>query len=115
MQVGKTGPGQTYYRRRCAEGDGGSEAVRRLKRKLCRLVFNRLRADYLRRTQTPLVGPGPVSTDLDEVPTWLELVQLTESVRAERAERAERAAPGRSVGEHASTRPADEVPDDTDA
>ena len=42
-------PGRAYYRRRRAEGDSGAKAVRCLKRRLCRVVFNRLRADYVGR------------------------------------------------------------------
>ena len=42
-------PGKAYYRRRRAEGDSGAKAVRCLKRRLCRVVFNRLRADYVGR------------------------------------------------------------------
>lgn len=42
--------GRAYYRRRRAEGDSGAAAVRCLKRRLCRVVFNYLRADYKRRT-----------------------------------------------------------------
>ncbi len=41
--------GRDYYQRRRAEGDSGATAVRCLKRRLCRVVFNRLRADYARR------------------------------------------------------------------
>ena len=37
------------YEGRRAEGDSGATAVRCLKRRLCRVVFNRLRADYARR------------------------------------------------------------------
>ena len=47
--------GRDYYQRRRAEGDSGATALRCLKRRLCRVVFNRLRADYARRTA---VGPG---------------------------------------------------------
>ena len=41
--------GRDYYQRRRAEGDSGAGAVRCLKRRLCRVVFNRLRADYVGR------------------------------------------------------------------
>jgi transposase len=41
--------GRHYYQRRRAAGDSGATAVRCLKRRICRVVFNRLRADYWRR------------------------------------------------------------------
>ena len=44
--------GRDYYQRRRAEGDSGAKALRCLKRRLCRVVFNHLRADYARRLET---------------------------------------------------------------
>jgi transposase len=41
--------GRLYYQRRRAAGDSGATAVRCLKRRLGRVVFNRLRDDYARR------------------------------------------------------------------
>jgi transposase len=38
------GPGRTYYQRRIAEGDSRHRALRSLKRRLARVVFNRLRS-----------------------------------------------------------------------
>lgn len=38
------GPGRTYYQRRIAEGDSRHRALRSLKRRLARVVFNRLKA-----------------------------------------------------------------------
>src|SRR5215208_4821057 len=49
VQVRVDCAGRDYYQRRRAEGDSGATAVRCLKRRLCRIVFNRLRADYARR------------------------------------------------------------------
>ena len=49
--------GRDYYQRRRAEGDSGATAVRCLKRRLCRVVFNRLRADYARRPRLDTGGP----------------------------------------------------------
>jgi transposase len=49
VQVRLDCAGRDYYRRRRAEGDSGATALRCLKRRLCRVVFNRLRADYARR------------------------------------------------------------------
>ena len=39
-------PGQRYYRRRRAEGDSTKEAIRCLKRRLSRVVYNRLNTDH---------------------------------------------------------------------
>lgn len=45
-------PGREYYRRRRAQGDSGPAALRSQKRHICKVVFNRLRDDYQRRTGT---------------------------------------------------------------
>ena len=52
--------GRIYYQRRRAEGDSGASAVRCLKRRLCRVVFNRLSADYARRAGQDTGGCGVV-------------------------------------------------------
>src|SRR5262249_26519854 len=45
-QIGMTdSAGQTYYRKRRADGKSPNEALRCLKRRLNRIVFNRLHAD----------------------------------------------------------------------
>jgi transposase len=43
-QLRLPGPGQTYYQRRRAQGDGTGEAVRALKRRIAHAVYQRLRA-----------------------------------------------------------------------
>jgi transposase len=43
-QLRRPGPGQAYYQRRRAQGDGTGEAVRALKRRIARAVYQRLRA-----------------------------------------------------------------------
>ncbi|MCX2929312.1 IS110 family transposase [Mycobacterium sp. CVI_P3] len=51
-QIGMAGnTGQAYYRKRLAGGDSSSEALRCLKRRLSRTVFNRLHADEKSRHQ----------------------------------------------------------------
>lgn len=46
-------PGHAYYRKRLAQGDSTTEALRCLKRRLARVVYNRLRVDEnLRRDTT---------------------------------------------------------------
>jgi transposase len=42
-QLRLAGPGQTYYRRRRAQGDGTGEAVRALKRRIARAVYQQLK------------------------------------------------------------------------
>jgi transposase len=42
-QLRLSGPGQSYYQRRRAQGDGTGEAVRALKRRIARAVYQRLR------------------------------------------------------------------------
>lgn len=44
-QISHPGPGQVYYRKRREAGDAPNEAIRRLKRRIARTVFARLRAD----------------------------------------------------------------------
>lgn len=100
-QVTKNGAGQTYYRRRRAEGDAGPDALRRLKRKVSRLVFNRLRSDYLRRTATGAADPVVAPADVSQVPAWAELVEVAASVRDERI------TPRRSAGERRKLEPED--------
>lgn len=46
-------PGHTYYRKRLAEGDSTTEALRCLKRRLARVVYNRLRTDEHTRHHLP--------------------------------------------------------------
>ena len=59
VQIRLDCPGRAYFRRRIAEGDSGRTALRCVKRRVCRAVFQRLRADYERRnlvdapTQSP--------------------------------------------------------------
>ena len=50
VQIRLTGSGREYYLRRRNEGDTAATAIRCLKRRLCRIVYNRLRADYHRRS-----------------------------------------------------------------
>jgi transposase len=45
-QIRLDGLGQTYYRKRLATGDSNPEALRCLKRRLARVVFNRLKTDH---------------------------------------------------------------------
>lgn len=53
-QLRLPGPGQTYYQRRRAQGDATGEAVRALKRRIARAVYQRLRAAQTRATPPPL-------------------------------------------------------------
>jgi transposase len=53
--------GRDYYQRRRAAGDSGATAVRCLKRRLCRVVFNRLRADYACRPRLDAGEPATKS------------------------------------------------------
>ena len=43
VQITHEGPGRTYFQRRLEEGDNRRQAVRSLKRRICRVVFNRLK------------------------------------------------------------------------
>jgi transposase len=44
VQITHDGPGRTYFRRRLDEGDSRRRALRSLKRRLARVVYNRLRS-----------------------------------------------------------------------
>ena len=48
-QIRLDGLGQAYYRRRQATGDSNREALRCLKRRLARVVFNHLQTDHQSR------------------------------------------------------------------
>jgi len=57
-QLRLVGPGQTYYRRRRAQGDSTGDAVRALKRRIARAVYQQLKlAEQRLRT------PAPAATD----------------------------------------------------
>ena len=47
------GPGQTYYQRRIAEGDSGHRALKCLKRRLARVIYNRLKNPHPPPTDDP--------------------------------------------------------------
>ena len=49
-QLRLPGPGQTYYQRRRAQGDGTGEAVRALKRRIARAVYQ-----HLKQAQQPSI------------------------------------------------------------
>jgi transposase len=49
-QVHASGAGRAYYDRRLESGDTKPAALRALKRRLSRVIFNALRHDYLLRT-----------------------------------------------------------------
>jgi transposase len=51
-QLRLAGPGQTYYRRRRAQGDGTGEAVRALKRRIARAVYQQLKLAERRQRTT---------------------------------------------------------------
>jgi transposase len=50
-QIRLNGPGRTYYRHRITCGDSTPEALRCLKRRLARVVFNHLHTDHNNRNQ----------------------------------------------------------------
>jgi transposase len=50
-QIRLDGLGQTYYRKRLADGDSSTEALRCLKRRLARVVFHHLHTDHQNRIQ----------------------------------------------------------------
>jgi transposase len=53
-QLRLVGPGQTYYRRRRAQGDSTGDAVRALKRRIARAVYQQLKlAEHRLRTPAP--------------------------------------------------------------
>lgn len=53
VQISHPSPGQSYYRKRCDADDSPVVALRRLKRRIARTVFARLRADDANRATTP--------------------------------------------------------------
>ena len=65
------GPGKTYYQRRIAEGDSRHRALRCLKRRITRVVYNRLKASC----RTAAASPGQSGRRLPQV-FMLPLVDL---------------------------------------
>jgi len=55
VQIRDGHAGDRYYRKRVDEGDSAAKARRSLKRRLARVVFTRLRADYLARNPSEKV------------------------------------------------------------
>ena len=53
-QIRHPSPGQAYYRKRCEAADPPAQALRRLKRRIARTVFTRLRAEYANRAAPSL-------------------------------------------------------------
>jgi len=89
VQIRLDGPGRAYYQRRRAEGDSGMGALRCLKRRLCRIVYNRLRADYTRRTQPVTNAAEPLTEVRTSMPAWLASVDLAASLATEEIENEE--------------------------
>lgn len=56
--------GRAYFDRRRADGDSGATALRGLKRRLCRVVYNRLRDDQQRRQPKSWTTIGSASWHL---------------------------------------------------
>jgi transposase len=53
-QLRLPGPGQTYYRRRRAQGDSTGDAIRTLKRRIARAVYQQLKlAEQRPQTASP--------------------------------------------------------------
>lgn len=67
-QIRKNGAGDSYYRRRLAEGDSHANAMRILKRQVCRAVYARLRSDRPRRCQSSLIAGLPTATATGSAP-----------------------------------------------
>lgn len=62
-QIKKGGRGEPYYRRRIAEGNNHRQALGRLKRQICRVVYHCQIADAsIRATQMPDAKPLPSPT-----------------------------------------------------
>ncbi len=55
-QIRLDGPGRDYYRKRLAAGDSTTEALRCLKRKLARVIFNQLKTDQHRQHSIALAA-----------------------------------------------------------
>ncbi len=55
-QLRLAGPGQSYYRRRRAQGDSTGDAVRALKRRIARAVYQQLKLAELRQRAAPAVA-----------------------------------------------------------
>jgi transposase len=79
VQIGMNGPGRDYYRRRVAAGDTPMGALRCLRRRLCRVVYTRMRADYEQRQGQP---EPPAETAI-VTPAWMMASTLASQIAAE--------------------------------
>lgn len=57
--------------------------MRCLKRRLCRIVYNRLRTDYARRQQFVATAVEPVTDVKSSVPAWMQSADLAVSLEVE--------------------------------
>ena len=81
IQLARPGLARTYVQRRRDAGDSGRTAVRRLKRHLSRVVFNRLRADYLHRQNSSADSPpAAYRDDSEHPPVWSDVVTLADQL-----------------------------------
>lgn len=85
VQIRLDGPGRAYYERRRAEGDTGSNAVRCLKRRIGRTVYNLLLTDYQRRQQEPDPGVLPHDT-VGGTPAWMQAGALAAALNEQAAD-----------------------------
>lgn len=82
VQIRLDGPGRKYFQRRREEGSTGPAAVRCLKRRICRVVYTRLLADYQHRQQP---GPAASAAPKSSTPAWMQAATLA-SVLQEQAD-----------------------------
>ncbi|MDF2824476.1 MAG: transposase [Mycobacterium sp.] len=85
VQIRLDGPGRTYYQRRLAEGDTGSNAIRNLKRRIGRTVYNLLLADYQQRQQQPAPADLPRAT-LSDTPAWMQAGEFASALNEQAAD-----------------------------
>jgi hypothetical protein len=82
VQIRLDGPGRKYFQRRREEGSTGPAAVRCLKRRICRVVYTRLLADYQQRQQP---GPAASAAPKSSTPAWMQAATVA-SVLQEQAD-----------------------------
>lgn len=104
VQIRLDGPGREYFLRRRAEGTPGKAAVRCLKRRICRVVYTRLLADYEQRQQP---RPAASATPESSTPAWMQTAILASALQ-EQADQ-DRGALDRIVDESVVVDPDDDL------
>ncbi|WP_241473859.1 IS110 family transposase [Mycolicibacterium neoaurum] len=104
VQIRMAGPGRTYYQRRLTEGDAKGNAIRSLKRRIGRTVYNLLLADYQKRNQQP-PSTHPAEDTVGGTPAWIHADALASGLHQQAADDRGGEFPGAAGGDEPGCEP----------